>query len=110
MAGTRYRSIPMCESLSVNGPSQTIKSHHNVGGLPDYMKLKLVEPLRLLFKDEVRRVGKSLGLPDKFLQRHPFPGPGLAIRILGEITPEKVRLLQESRSHFYFYASGRRIV
>ena len=84
------------ESLSVNGPSQTIKSHHNVGGLPDYMKLKLVEPLRLLFKDEVRRVGKSLGLPDKFLQRHPFPGPGLAIRILGEITPEKVRLLQEA--------------
>lgn len=86
----------MIESLSVNGPSQTIKSHHNVGGLPDYMKLKLVEPLRLLFKDEVRRVGKSLGLPDKFLQRHPFPGPGLAIRILGEITPEKVRLLQEA--------------
>ena len=92
--GTIYPDV--IESLSVNGPSQTIKSHHNVGGLPDYMKLKLVEPLRLLFKDEVRRVGKSLGLPDKFLQRHPFPGPGLAIRILGEITPEKVRLLQEA--------------
>ncbi|WP_251619916.1 glutamine-hydrolyzing GMP synthase [Odoribacter lunatus] len=92
--GTIYPDV--IESLSVNGPSQTIKSHHNVGGLPDYMKLKLVEPLRLLFKDEVRRVGKSLGLADKFLQRHPFPGPGLAIRILGEITPEKVRLLQEA--------------
>ena len=92
--GTIYPDV--IESLSVNGPSQSINSHHNVGGLPDYMKLKLVEPLRLLFKDEVRRVGKSLGLPDKFLQRHPFPGPGLAIRILGEITPEKVRLLQEA--------------
>lgn len=92
--GTIYPDV--IESLSVNGPSQTIKSHHNVGGLPDYMKLKLVEPLRLLFKDEVRRVGKSLGLPDKFLQRHPFPGPGLAIRILGEITPAKVQLLQEA--------------
>ena len=96
--GTIYPDV--IESLSVNGPSQTIKSHHNVGGLPDYMKLKLVEPLRLLFKDEVRRVGKSLGLPDKFLQRHPFPGPGLAIRILGEITPEKVRLLQEAAHIF----------
>lgn len=92
--GTIYPDV--IESLSVNGPSQTIKSHHNVGGLPDYMKLKLVEPLRLLFKDEVRRVGKSLGLADKFLQRHPFPGPGLAIRILGEITREKVTLLQEA--------------
>lgn len=92
--GTIYPDV--IESLSVNGPSQTIKSHHNVGGLPDYMKLKLVEPLRLLFKDEVRRVGKSLGLADKFLQRHPFPGPGLAIRILGEITREKVCLLQEA--------------
>ncbi len=92
--GTIYPDV--IESLSVNGPSQTIKSHHNVGGLPDYMKLQLVEPLRLLFKDEVRRVGKSLGLADKFLQRHPFPGPGLAIRILGEITAEKVRLLQEA--------------
>ena len=92
--GTIYPDV--IESLSVNGPSQTIKSHHNVGGLPDYMKLKVVEPLRLLFKDEVRRVGKSLGLSDKFLQRHPFPGPGLGIRILGEITKEKVRLLQEA--------------
>lgn len=96
--GTIYPDV--IESLSVNGPSQTIKSHHNVGGLPDYMKLKLVEPLRLLFKDEVRRVGKSLGLADKFLQRHPFPGPGLAIRILGEITAEKVRLLQEADDIF----------
>lgn len=96
--GTIYPDV--IESLSVNGPSQTIKSHHNVGGLPDYMKLQLVEPLRLLFKDEVRRVGKSLGLADKFLQRHPFPGPGLAIRILGEITPEKVRLLQEADDIF----------
>lgn len=92
--GTIYPDV--IESLSVNGPSQTIKSHHNVGGLPDYMKLQLVEPLRLLFKDEVRRVGKSLGVPDKFLKRHPFPGPGLAIRILGDITAEKVRLLQEA--------------
>jgi len=92
--GTIYPDV--IESLSVNGPSQTIKSHHNVGGLPDYMKLKLVEPLRLLFKDEVRRVGKSLGLADKFLQRHPFPGPGLAVRILGDITPEKVAVLQEA--------------
>ncbi|MCR9012356.1 glutamine-hydrolyzing GMP synthase [Gabonibacter chumensis] len=96
--GTIYPDV--IESLSVNGPSQTIKSHHNVGGLPEYMKLKVVEPLRLLFKDEVRRVGKGLGLADKFLQRHPFPGPGLAIRILGEITKEKVRLLQEA-DHIY---------
>jgi len=96
--GTIYPDV--IESLSVNGPSQTIKSHHNVGGLPDYMKLKLVEPLRLLFKDEVRRVGRSLGLADKFLRRHPFPGPGLAIRILGEITKEKVALLQEADSIF----------
>lgn len=96
--GTIYPDV--IESLSVNGPSQTIKSHHNVGGLPDYMKLKLVEPLRLLFKDEVRRVGKRLGLADKFLQRHPFPGPGLAIRILGDITAEKVRLLQEADDIF----------
>jgi GMP synthase (glutamine-hydrolysing) len=79
----------------VNGPSVTIKSHHNVGGLPDRMKLKVVEPLRLLFKDEVRRVGRELGLDPNILGRHPFPGPGLAIRILGEVTPEKVALLQE---------------
>lgn len=84
------------ESVSASGgPSVTIKSHHNVGGLPDYMKLKIVEPLHLLFKDEVRRVGKSLGMPDNILGRHPFPGPGLGIRILGDITPEKVRMLQE---------------
>ena len=92
--GTIYPDV--IESSSVNGPSQTIKSHHNVGGLPDYMKLKIVEPLRLLFKDEVRRVGKSLGLADKFLKRHPFPGPGLAVRILGDITREKVRILQDA--------------
>ncbi len=92
--GTIYPDV--IESVSATGgPSATIKSHHNVGGLPDYMKLKIVEPLRLLFKDEVRRVGKALGLPDDLLGRHPFPGPGLAIRILGDITKEKVRILQE---------------
>ena len=91
--GTIYPDV--IESISVNGPSATIKSHHNVGGLPDYMKLKLVEPLRMLFKDEVRRVGKSMGMDVALLGRHPFPGPGLAIRILGEITREKVRILQE---------------
>lgn len=92
--GTIYPDV--IESVSANGgPSQTIKSHHNVGGLPDYMKLKIVEPLRLLFKDEVRRVGRSMGLNDELLGRHPFPGPGLAIRILGDITPEKVQILQE---------------
>ncbi|MBN9293965.1 MAG: glutamine-hydrolyzing GMP synthase [Flavobacteriia bacterium] len=92
--GTIYPDV--IESVSVNGgPSQTIKSHHNVGGLPDYMKLKVVEPLRLLFKDEVRRVGKSLNLPAAILERHPFPGPGLGIRILGEVTADKVRILQE---------------
>ena len=91
--GTIYPDV--IESVSVKGPSATIKSHHNVGGLPDYMKLKVVEPLRSLFKDEVRRVGKSLGLDENILNRHPFPGPGLAIRILGEITPEKVTILQE---------------
>ena len=91
--GTIYPDV--IESVSVNGPSVTIKSHHNVGGLPDYMKLKIVEPLRMLFKDEVRRVGAQLGIDPKLLGRHPFPGPGLAIRILGDITPEKVRVLQE---------------
>jgi GMP synthase (glutamine-hydrolysing) len=92
--GTIYPDV--IESVSVNGgPSQTIKSHHNVGGLPDYMKLKVIEPLRLLFKDEVRRVGKSLGISDTILGRHPFPGPGLGIRILGEVDAEKVRILQE---------------
>ena len=91
--GTIYPDV--IESVSVKGPSATIKSHHNVGGLPDYMKLKVVEPLRSLFKDEVRRVGKALGLDESILNRHPFPGPGLAIRILGEITKEKVAILQE---------------
>ena len=91
--GTIYPDV--IESVSVKGPSATIKSHHNVGGLPDYMKLKIVEPLRSLFKDEVRRVGKSMGLSAELLGRHPFPGPGLAIRVLGAITEEKVRTLQE---------------
>ena len=91
--GTIYPDV--IESISVNGPSATIKSHHNVGGLPDFMKLKLVEPLRMLFKDEVRRVGKSMGMDAELLGRHPFPGPGLAIRILGEITRDKIRILQE---------------
>lgn len=91
--GTIYPDV--IESISVNGPSATIKSHHNVGGLPDFMKLKVVEPLRMLFKDEVRRVGKTLGIDPELLGRHPFPGPGLAIRILGDITQEKVDILQE---------------
>ncbi|MEG1498860.1 MAG: glutamine-hydrolyzing GMP synthase [Bacteroidales bacterium] len=91
--GTIYPDV--IESVSVKGPSSTIKSHHNVGGLPETMKLKLIEPLRTLFKDEVRRVGNSLKLPSDLLQRHPFPGPGLGIRILGEVTAEKVALLQE---------------
>ncbi|MFT6166173.1 MAG: GMP synthase (glutamine-hydrolyzing) [Vicingaceae bacterium] len=97
--GTIYPDV--IESVSATGgPSATIKSHHNVGGLPDFMKLKVVEPLRLLFKDEVRRVGASLGLSQDLLGRHPFPGPGLAIRILGDITAEKVRILQEVDSIF----------
>ncbi|MGZ3932775.1 MAG: glutamine-hydrolyzing GMP synthase [Bacteroidia bacterium] len=91
--GTIYPDV--IESVSVKGPSATIKSHHNVGGLPEYMKLKVVEPLRSLFKDEVRKVGKALNLDENILNRHPFPGPGLAIRILGDITEEKVRILQE---------------
>jgi GMP synthase (glutamine-hydrolysing) len=90
--GTIYPDV--IESVSVHGPSQTIKSHHNVGGLPDTMKLGLVEPLRYLFKDEVRRVGTEMGIPAEMISRHPFPGPGLAIRILGEVTEEKVQLLQ----------------
>ncbi len=92
--GTIYPDV--IESVSVKGPSATIKSHHNVGGLPDFMKLKVVEPLNTLFKDEVRRVGKALDLDDALLGRHPFPGPGLAIRILDDVTPEKVAILQEA--------------
>lgn len=91
--GTIYPDI--IESVSVNGPSATIKSHHNVGGLPDFMKLQVVEPLKTLFKDEVRRVGASMNMSQDLLKRHPFPGPGLAIRILGDVTKEKVRILQE---------------
>jgi GMP synthase (glutamine-hydrolysing) len=96
--GTIYPDV--IESVSVKGPSATIKSHHNVGGLPEKMKLKVVEPLNTLFKDEVRAVGKALGLDEQILGRHPFPGPGLAIRILGEVTPEKVALLQQA-DHIY---------
>jgi GMP synthase (glutamine-hydrolysing) len=92
--GTIYPDV--IESVSVHGPSVTIKSHHNVGGLPDRLKLKIVEPLRMLFKDEVRQVGRTLGLDEVLVGRHPFPGPGLAIRILGDITPDKVHLLQEA--------------
>jgi GMP synthase (glutamine-hydrolysing) len=96
--GTIYPDV--IESVSVNGPSQTIKSHHNVGGLPDKMKMKVVEPLNTLFKDEVRIVGKTIGVDPTILGRHPFPGPGLGIRILGDITPDKVRILQEVDSIF----------
>lgn len=96
--GTIYPDV--IESKSVKGPSATIKSHHNVGGLPDYMKLKIVEPLNTLFKDEVRIIGRKLEMDLSLLSRHPFPGPGLGIRILGEITPERVRILQEA-DHIY---------
>ena len=96
--GTIYPDV--IESVSVNGPSATIKSHHNVGGLPEKMHLKVVEPLRLLFKDEVRRVGQSLGLPDFIIKRHPFPGPGLAIRLLGKMTREKLEILKEADNIF----------
>ena len=96
--GTIYPDV--IESTSVNGPSATIKSHHNVGGLPEKMNLKIVEPLRLLFKDEVRRVGRQLEIPSDILNRHPFPGLGLGIRILGEVTAEKVRILQEADKIF----------
>lgn len=99
--GTIYPDV--IESVSVHGPSVTIKSHHNVGGLPDHLHLELVEPLRSLFKDEVRKVGRELGIPAAMIDRHPFPGPGLAIRILGEITGEKVQLLQEA-DHLYIKA------
>lgn len=100
--GTIYPDV--IESLSITG--MTIKSHHNVGGLPEKMNLKLVEPLRLLFKDEVRRVGRALGIPDSFIGRHPFPGPGLGVRILGDVTPEKVRILQEA-DHIFIDALRR---
>lgn len=96
--GTIYPDV--IESVSVKGPSATIKSHHNVGGLPDKMNLKVIEPLKTLFKDEVREVGKALGIPNTILQRHPFPGPGLAIRILGDITSDKVTTLQEADALF----------
>ena len=92
--GTIYPDV--IESVSVKGPSATIKSHHNVGGLPEKMNLKIIEPLNLLFKDEVRKVGNQLNIPNNILNRHPFPGPGLGIRILGEITKEKVELLQNA--------------
>lgn len=96
--GTIYPDV--IESISVNGPSATIKSHHNVGGLPDFMKLKVVEPLKSLFKDEVRKVGFNLGISENILNRHPFPGPGLGIRILGDITREKIAILQEADNIF----------
>jgi GMP synthase (glutamine-hydrolysing) len=96
--GTIYPDV--IESVSVNGPSATIKSHHNVGGLPEKMNLKIIEPLRLLFKDEVRKVGYALGLPDTILKRHPFPGPGLAIRLLGTMTREKLEILKEADNIF----------
>jgi GMP synthase (glutamine-hydrolysing) len=92
--GTIYPDV--IESVSVNGPSVTIKSHHNVGGLPEEMNLKLLEPLRLLFKDEVRRIGTEAGVPHHIISRHPFPGPGLAIRCLGDITREKLEILKEA--------------
>jgi GMP synthase (glutamine-hydrolysing) len=96
--GTIYPDV--IESVSVHGPSVTIKSHHNVGGLPAHLHLELVEPLRFLFKDEVRKVGRELGIPSHLIDRHPFPGPGLAIRILGEVNEEKVSLLQRA-DHIY---------
>ncbi|KAK3049809.1 GMP synthase (glutamine-hydrolyzing) [Extremus antarcticus] len=94
LQGTLYPDV--IESISFKGPSATIKTHHNVGGLPEKMSLKLIEPLRELFKDEVRELGTSLGIPEDLVWRHPFPGPGIAIRIIGEVTPEKVRIVQEA--------------
>ena len=96
--GTLYPDV--IESVSFKGPSATIKTHHNVGGLPKKMKFKLIEPLKFLFKDEVREIGRALGLPEKILGRHPFPGPGLAVRILGEVTKQRVELLQEADARF----------
>ena len=96
--GTLYPDV--IESVAVTGPSQTIKTHHNVGGLPKKMKLKLIEPFRELFKDEVRDIGKQLGIPQEILGRHPFPGPGLAVRILGVITPNRLKLLREADAIF----------
>jgi GMP synthase (glutamine-hydrolysing) len=96
--GTIYPDV--IESVSVNGPSATIKSHHNVGGLPEKMHLKVVEPLRLLFKDEVRRVGRALNMPAEILDRHPFPGPGLAIRIIGDVSPAKLEILRDADDIF----------
>ncbi len=94
MQGTLYPDV--IESVSVKGPSATIKTHHNVGGLPEKMPFALIEPLRDLFKDEVRRIGKDLGLPDEILLKHPFPGPGLAVRLLGEVTAEHLKLLRDA--------------
>jgi GMP synthase (glutamine-hydrolysing) len=96
--GTIYPDV--IESVSIHGMGGNIKSHHNVGGLPEKMHLKVVEPLRYLFKDEVRRVGRDLGIAEQFLQRHPFPGPGLGVRILSDITPAKVKLLQDADAVF----------
>ena len=96
--GTIYPDV--IESVSVNGPSATIKSHHNVGGLPDFMKLKVVEPLNSLFKDEVRRIGRAMDMPENIIGRHPFPGPGLGIRVIGEVTRERLRILQDV-DHIY---------
>ena len=92
--GTLYPDV--IESVSVKGPSVVIKSHHNVGGLPDKMNLQILEPLRELFKDEVRAVGRLLGIPEWFVERHPFPGPGLAIRIIGEVTPERIAIVRKA--------------
>jgi len=96
--GTLYPDV--IESVSVKGPSAVIKTHHNVGGLPEKLGFTLIEPLRFLFKDEVRQLGRELGLPEPLIARHPFPGPGLAVRILGEVTPERVALLQEADAIF----------